>query len=80
MACWSSFRRSVQPCRAIVVDLAPATTPPTDKQVGDKRGVMSWTLDLKPGEAKDVRLAYRMKWPADREVVVGDAPTPIVTR
>jgi len=34
---------------------------------------MSWTLDLKPGEAKDVRFAYRMKWPADREVVLGDA-------
>ena len=30
---------------------------------------MSWTLDLKPGEAKDVRFAYRMKWPADREIV-----------
>ena len=73
-------RAPVSENTAIVVDLAPATTPPTDKQVGDKRGVMSWTLDLKPGEAKDVRLAYRMKWPADREVVVGDAPTPIVTR
>jgi len=59
---------------AIVVELAPATTPPTDKQVGDKRGVMSWTLDLKPGEAKDVRFAYRMKWPADREIVIDDAP------
>jgi hypothetical protein len=41
---------------------------------------MSWTLDLKPGEAKDVRLAYRMKWPADREIVLGDAPPAIVTR
>ena len=59
---------------AIVVELAPATTPPTEKQVGDKRGVMSWTLDLKPGEAKDVRFAYRMKWPADREIVIDDAP------
>jgi uncharacterized protein (TIGR02231 family) len=65
---------------AIVVELAPATTPPTDKQVGDKRGVMSWTLDLKPGEAKDVRLAYRMKWPADREIVIGDAPPASVAR
>ena len=37
---------------AISVDLSPATTPPTEKQVGDKRGVMSWTLDLKPGESK----------------------------
>jgi uncharacterized protein (TIGR02231 family) len=65
---------------AIVVELAPATTPPTDKQVGDKRGVMSWTLDLKPGEAKDVRFAYRTKWPADREIVVGDAPPPSASR
>jgi len=65
---------------AIVVELAPATTPPTDKQFGDKRGVMSWTLDLKPGEAKDVRLAYRMKWPADREIVIGDAPPASVAR
>jgi len=73
-------RAPVSENTAIVVELAPATTPPTDKQVGDKRGVMSWTLDLKPGEAKDVRLAYRMKWPADREVMVGDAPAPTVVR
>jgi uncharacterized protein (TIGR02231 family) len=65
---------------AIVVELTPATTPPTDKQIGDKRGVMSWTLDLKPGEAKEVRLAYRMKWPADREIVIGDAPQPSAPR
>jgi uncharacterized protein (TIGR02231 family) len=65
---------------AIVVELSPATTPPTDEQVGDKRGVMSWTLDLKPGEAKDVRFAYRMKWPADREVVLGDAAAPNAPR
>ena len=38
------------------------------------------TLDLKPGEAKDVRLAYRMKWPADREIVFGDAPPASVVR
>ncbi len=73
-------RTPVSENAAIVVELAPATTPPTDKQIGDKRGVMGWTLDLKPGEAKDVRLAYRMKWPADREIVVGDAPPAIVAR
>jgi len=59
---------------AIVVELAPSTTPPTEKQIADKRGVMGWTLDLKPGEAKEVRFAYRMKWPADREITIGDAP------
>ncbi|MDB5593346.1 MAG: hypothetical protein JWM36_307 [Hyphomicrobiales bacterium] len=53
---------------AIVIDMLPATTPPTDKSVDDKRGVMAWRADLGPNESKDFRLAYRMKWPADREV------------
>ena len=61
---------------AITVDLSPVTTPPTDKQIGDKRGVMGWTLDLAPGESKDVRFAYRLKWPADREVSLDGAPIP----
>jgi len=58
---------------AITVEMLPVTTPPTDKQVGDKKGVMSWTLDLAPGEAKDIRFAYRLKWPADRDVALGGA-------
>ena len=56
---------------AITAELLPATTPPTEKQVADKRGVMSWTLDLQPGESKEVHLAYRLKWPADRDVTIG---------
>jgi uncharacterized protein (TIGR02231 family) len=54
---------------AISVEQLPQTTPPTEKQVGDKRGVMSWTYDLAPGETRDIRLAYRMKWPGERDVV-----------
>ena len=56
---------------AISVEMAPMTTAPTEKQVGDKRGVMSWTLDLSPGEAKDIRFAYKLKWPADHEIMIG---------
>ena len=59
---------------AITVEMLPITTPPTEKQVADRRGVMSWTLDLAPNEAKDIRLAYRLKWPADRDVTLGGAP------
>ena len=63
---------------AITAELLPQTTPPTEKQVGDKRGVMSWMLDLAPGESKDIRLAYRLKWPADRDIVIGAAlPQPL---
>jgi uncharacterized protein (TIGR02231 family) len=54
---------------AISVEQLPQTTPQTEKQVADKRGVMSWTYDLAPGEAKDIRLVYRMKWPGERDVV-----------
>ncbi len=56
---------------AIVVETLKETTPPTEKQIGDKRGVMGWTLALKPGESRDIRLAWRMRWPADREIVTG---------
>ena len=53
---------------AIAIEQLPATTPPTEKIVADKRGVMGWTWDYAPGEQRDIRLAYRMKWPADRAV------------
>jgi uncharacterized protein (TIGR02231 family) len=59
---------------AITVDMLPTTTPPTEKQIADKRGVMGWTLDLAPSESKDIRLAYRLKWPADRDITIGAAP------
>jgi uncharacterized protein (TIGR02231 family) len=52
-------------------------TPPTEKVVADKRGVMAWGWDYQPGEQKEIRLGWRMKWPADREVVIqGQPPGP----
>ena len=57
---------------AIVVETLPQTTAPTEKQVGDKRGVMGWTFDLAPGETKELRLAWRVKWPAEREIETVD--------
>ncbi|WP_186419756.1 mucoidy inhibitor MuiA family protein [Bosea sp. CS1GBMeth4] len=54
---------------AITVELLQQTTPPTEKQVGDKRGVSAWSFELAPGAQKEIRLAYRIKYPGDREVV-----------
>lgn len=66
---------------AITVESLPAqTTPPTEKQVGDKRGVSAWTFDLAPGGEKEIKVAYRIKWPGDREVTyapqTGPGPGP----
>ncbi len=58
----------------ITVETLPQTTPPTEKQPDDKRGVLAWSFDLRPGEAKDIALAWRLKWPADREIVLQPAP------
>lgn len=54
---------------AITVELLQQTTPPSEKQVGDKRGVSAWSFELAPGAQKEIRLAYRIKYPGDREVV-----------
>lgn len=63
---------------AITVEgLAAQTTPPTEKQVGDKRGVSAWTFDLAPGAEKEIKVAYRIKWPGDREVTYAPQPAPL---
>jgi uncharacterized protein (TIGR02231 family) len=61
---------------AIVIEQMSATTPPTTKNADDRRGVLDWAFDLAPGAEKEIRLAYRMKWPADRTVVFETAPNP----
>lgn len=59
---------------AITVETLPQTTAPSEKQVADKRGVVAWSFDAQPGETKEIRLAYRVKWPADRDIVTQPAP------
>jgi uncharacterized protein (TIGR02231 family) len=59
---------------AITVEQLRETTAPTEKGPADKRGVLAWTWDYAPGEQKEIRLAYRLRWPADREVVFQPKP------
>lgn len=65
---------------AIVVEQSPTTTPATDKIAEDKRGIMRWTYDVAPGGTKEIRLGYRMKWPADRNVVYETVASSIAPR
>jgi uncharacterized protein (TIGR02231 family) len=52
----------------IKVELLPVTTPPTERDVRDRRGVLAWSFDAAPGEAKDIKLGWRIRWPADKLV------------
>jgi uncharacterized protein (TIGR02231 family) len=68
---------------AITIDQLPATTAPNDKSVEGRRGVLGWTFEIAPGETREIRLAYRMRWPADRDVTFetlpdsGERPVPL---
>lgn len=54
----------------IVVEMLPATTPPTASNLRDRRGVLEWSFDAKPGETRDVNFAWRIRWPKDKNMVI----------
>jgi len=53
----------------VKVELLPATTAPTERDVRNRRGVMAWSFEAAPGEARDIKTAWRVRWPADKAVV-----------
>jgi uncharacterized protein (TIGR02231 family) len=54
----------------IVVEMLPQTTPPTATNLRDKRGVLEWAFEAKPGEVRDIAFAWRVRWPKDKGVVM----------
>lgn len=57
----------------ILVEMLPATTPPTARDIRDRRGVLEWSFEAKPGEVKDINFAWRIRWPKDKSVVIAPA-------
>lgn len=55
----------------IQVEMLPSSTPPTQKDVRDQRGVMAWTMEVPAGETREVKFGWRVRWPADKTVVYG---------
>ena len=53
----------------VKVELLPTTTPPTERDVRNRRGVLAWSFDAAPGEAKEIKIAWRFRWPADKTVI-----------
>jgi uncharacterized protein (TIGR02231 family) len=54
----------------IVVEMLPATTPPTTTNLRDKRGVLEWAFEVKPAEVREINFAWRARWPKDKGVVM----------
>jgi len=52
----------------IQVEMLPVTTPPTARDLRDRRGVMEWAFEAKPGETREVKLGWRVRWPKDKAV------------
>ena len=52
------------------VEMLPSTTPPTATNLRDKRGVLEWAFEAKPGEVRDINFAWRVRWPKDKGVVM----------
>ncbi|HEX2512301.1 MAG TPA: mucoidy inhibitor MuiA family protein, partial [Xanthobacteraceae bacterium] len=43
----------------IQVEMLPITTSPTKRDLRDRRGVLEWAFEAKPGESRDIKLGWR---------------------
>lgn len=67
-------RQPVSEDREITVERLADMTKPDLETVDDKRGVFGWNASLKPQEAKSFINAYRLRWPAAREIRITPMP------
>jgi uncharacterized protein (TIGR02231 family) len=52
----------------IQVEMLPVTTPPTARDLRDRRGVLEWAFDAKPGETREIKFGWRVRWPKEKAV------------
>jgi uncharacterized protein (TIGR02231 family) len=53
----------------VKVELLASTTPPSERDVRNRRGVLGWTFTAAPGEAHEINLGWSVRWPSGRAVV-----------
>ena len=44
---------------------------PSKRDLDDKRGVLSWDMELKPDEEKAIEFGYRVTWPSAKKISYG---------
>ena len=55
----------------INVKLLAGTTPPTDDNVENKRGVLAWDYVMTEGAKKTIKFGYSIASPKDKQIQVG---------
>ncbi|RNJ50809.1 DUF4139 domain-containing protein [Methylocystis hirsuta] len=48
---------------ALKIEQRPDSTPPTERNVDDRSGVVAWAYNLAPGETRQISFGYRATWP-----------------
>jgi hypothetical protein len=66
---WIEDQMPVSENADVTVELLPATTQPSEQNIRDRRGVLAWTFDAPAGEMREIKLAWRVRWPADKAIV-----------
>lgn len=52
----------------VKVEMLSSSTSPSERDVRDRRGVLAWTFDAAAGETREINLAWRVRWPADKAI------------
>ena len=59
----------------VKVELLPKTTPPSERDARNRRGVLGWSFTAAPGEQHEIRLGWSVRWPSDKMVEYGPGQT-----
>ena len=52
----------------IQVEMLPVSTQPSARDLRDRRGVMEWAFEARPGETREIKFGWRVRWPKDKAV------------
>jgi uncharacterized protein (TIGR02231 family) len=59
----------------VKVEMLSSTTPPTERDARNRRGVVAWSFAAAPGETREIKLGWSVRWPAGKTVVYGPGQT-----
>jgi uncharacterized protein (TIGR02231 family) len=53
----------------VKVETLSSTTPPTERDARNRRGVLAWSFAAGPGELHEIAFGWRVRWPAGKLIV-----------